>query len=95
VRDHKGKTPHNLVYRPQAVDRIPNSVASAIALSSSIRIAYCMTDIIGDMHAYAKVSVLRCLCNASARSQARLTAKILSAVSSVVCTPFSRYSGDL
>jgi hypothetical protein len=54
-----------------------------------------MTDIMGDMHAYAKESVLRSLCKASARSQARLTAKILSVISSVVCTPFYWYSGDL
>jgi len=65
-------------------------VASDIALSSLIMIAYCMTDIIGGMNAFATVSVPRCLCKASATPQARLAAKILSAVSSVVCTPFSR-----
>jgi len=57
-----------------------NSVASAIALSSSIKIAFCMTNIIGGMHVYAKVSVLRCLCKASAKPQACLTAKILSLI---------------
>jgi len=43
-------------------------------------IAYCMTDIIGGMHVYAKISVPRCLCKASAKPQARLTAKILSLI---------------
>jgi len=90
-----GKTRHKLVYPPQAVDSFPNSVASAITVSSSIKMAYCVTDTIGGLHAYAKVSVLRCLCNACARSHARLTATILAAVSPVVCTPFLRYSGDL
>jgi len=71
------------------------SVTSTIALSRFIMITYCMTDIISGMHAFAKVSVPRCLCKASAMPQARLTAEILSVVSSVVCTPFSRYLGDL
>ena len=67
-----------------------DSVASAIALRRFKMIAYCMTDIIGGMHAFAKVSVSRCLCKASVIPQARLAAKILLVVSSVVCTPFSR-----
>jgi hypothetical protein len=55
-------------------------VASAVALSSSIKIACCMTDIISGMHVYAKVSVPRCLCKACAKPQARLTAMILSLI---------------